>query len=208
MHRLLTLLSSILILKLFFFNQLGLLTHVRYHYFMLFISLSLFCFSVFSIVRSRTNIFYQTPSIQNILLIIFILCAILYTPNIIDSPKFNSTRNLNLPSDLNLDSNLSFSQWATLLSNPQLSQTLTQKKISTQGLLRYHQGNPELIQYKITCCLSDAQLYRIPLLYSQPLQDQKWYSVEGFFVSESGNLYLQPLSITQVPTPINPYEYR
>jgi uncharacterized membrane protein YcgQ (UPF0703/DUF1980 family) len=208
MHHLLTLLSSILILKLFFFNQLGLLTHVRYHYFMLIVSLSLFCFSVFIIFRSRTHIFSQTFTIRNILLFILLFSAIFYNPNIIDSPKFNSPRILNLPSDVNLDSNLSFSQWATLLSNPQLSQTLVQKKISVQGLLRYRQENPELIQYKITCCLSDAQLYRIPILYSQPLQDQKWYAVEGYVVSESSRVYLQPYTINPIPTPINPYEYR
>jgi putative membrane protein len=133
----------------------------------------------------------------------------------INSASFDSSELefSNLQRFTNSSSHLDIKEWASLLSSINDPDFFVGKTARVVGFIAPHEDKKELFyasRFVLACCAVDVRPLGVPVL-SDDWQDtyavDAWVEVEGVFINHNQHTVLQPVSITIVPEPENPYVY-
>ncbi len=104
-------------------------------------------------------------------------------------------------------SHFDIADWSNILSSNPNSEELADKKAVVEGFILKDNNEIYIARFRLSCCAVDATPLTVPLAESaKALENNKWYRIEGVFVSQNG-LRLNPVLISEIEEPNEPYIY-
>lgn len=208
---------SMSIFMLWIDDSLTLYIHPRYELFTLILVLfggSTLLFQLFQTKSSKIKISYSA-------IMTFVFCAaILLLPTQILSSRaalnreqssytFEEVITTSYDQFSNDYSNLTISEWSSLLSKRPPIEQIRDKTAVLEGFALYDDDAVSIARFRIACCSVDATPLRIQISDTavSQLSANEWYRVTGTFEIQNGMYVLIPTDITPIEEPGNPYVF-